>query len=456
MNVNKNLRLFVALKDFIKDRFNLEEDKANESEIIEAIKKGVEFRGINLWVLIFATFIASIGLNVNSTAVIIGAMLISPLMGPIMGIGLGIGINDFDLIKRAYKNLAIATVIGVATSTIYFLISPISDAQSELLARTTPTIWDVMIALFGGLAGIVATTRKSISNVIPGVAIATALMPPLCTAGFGLATGNFYFFFGAFYLYFINSVFISLSSFIIVRFLKFQKKTLLDSSREKRVRKYILIVVTITVIPSIVMAYNIVTRSLVEKKIQQFVNNELTFDNAQLISKNFKKVDDKNVLEIFLLGEVISNDVISNVKNKLKNYGLADIELKVKQGVGDNIKQDMSSLRVGVIEDLYRKNEEIIKNKDKKISLLENEINRLKLESFPVVDISTEIKALNKNLVEFTISKNIYTDFAKQKTDTLAFAYAKFNKRPTASELKSLKEWLSARTKNDNIKLIVQ
>jgi len=456
MIINKKLRLFAAIREFLRDRFNLDEDKANENEIIEAIKKGVEFRGTNLWVLIFAIFIASIGLNVNSTAVIIGAMLISPLMGPIMGIGLGIGINDFDLIKKAYKNLAIATVIGVVTSAIYFLISPISDAQSELLARTTPTIWDVMIALFGGLAGIVATTRKSISNVIPGVAIATALMPPLCTAGFGLATGNFSFFFGAFYLYFINSVFISLSSFIIVRFLKFQKKTLLDSSREKRVRRYILIVVTITIIPSIIMAYNIVTRSIIEKKIQQFVNNELTFDNAQLISKNFKKVGDKNVLEVFLLGEIIPNDVISRIQKKLKNYGLNDMELKVKQGVGDNIKQDISSLRVGVIEDLYRKNEEIIKNKDKKISLLENEVNRLKSESFPVEDISNEIKALNKNLVEFTISKNIYTDFAKQKTDTLAFAYAKFKKRSTASELKSLKEWLSARTKNDNIKLITQ
>ena len=456
MIINKKLRLFAAIRDFLQDRFNLEEDKANENEIVDSIKKGVEFRGINLWVLIFAIFIASIGLNVNSTAVIIGAMLISPLMGPIMGIGLGIGINDFDLIKKAYKNLAIATVIGVSTSAVYFLISPISDAQSELLARTTPTIWDVMIALFGGLAGIVATTRKSISNVIPGVAIATALMPPLCTAGFGLATGNLSFFFGAFYLYFINSVFISLSSFIIVRFLKFQKKTLLDSSRERTVRRYILIVVTITVIPSIVMAYNIVTRSFVDKKIQQFVNNELTFDNAQLISKNFKRVGDKNVLEVFLLGEIISNDVISNVESKLNNYGLTDIELKVKQGVGDNIKQDVSSLRVGVIEDLYRKNEEMIKNKDKKISLLENEVNRLKSESFPVQDISNEVKALNKNLIEFTISKNIYTDFTKQKTDTLAFAYARFKKKPTASDLKSLKEWLSVRTKNDNIKLITQ
>jgi uncharacterized hydrophobic protein (TIGR00271 family) len=456
MIINKKLRFFAATRQFLRDRFNLDEDKADEIEIIDSIKRGVEFRGSNLWVLVFAIFIASIGLNVNSTAVIIGAMLISPLMGPIMGIGLGIGINDFDLIKKAYKNLAIATIISVLTSAFYFLISPISDAQSELLARTTPTILDVLIALFGGFAGIVAATRKNISNVIPGVAIATALMPPLCTAGFGLATGNFSFFFGAFYLYFINSVFISLSSFIIVRYLKFKHKVILDPAKEKRVRRYILIVVTITVIPSIIMAYNIVTRSIVEKKIQQFVSNELTFDNTQLISKNFRSVDDKNVLEVFLLGEVISEDVISNIRKKLRNYGLTDVELKVKQGVGGNIRQDITSLRLGVIEDLYRKNEEIIKNKDKKILLLENEVNRLKSESFPVEDISREIRALNKNLVEFTISKNIFTDFVKQKTDTLAFAYAKFKKRPTASELKSLKEWLSARTKNDNIKLITQ
>ena len=456
MIVNKNLRLLAYLREFLKDRFNLEEDRANEDEIVKSLKKNVEFKGINLWVLIFAIFIASIGLNVNSTAVIIGAMLISPLMGPIMGIGLGIGINDLDLIKRAYKNLAIATIIGVITSAIYFFISPISEAQSELLARTTPTIWDVMIALFGGLAGIVAATRKSISNVIPGVAIATALMPPLCTAGFGIATGNLTFFFGAFYLYFINSVFISLSSFIIVRFLKFKKKVLLDPAKEKRVKRYILIVAAITVIPSIVIAYNIVNRSIIEKKIQKFVNSELVFDNSQIISKNIKQDGNKSILEVFLLGEVIPDDIVKNVQTKLKNYGLDNIELKIKQGVGENIKQDMSSLRIGVIEDLYRKNEEIIKNKDKKIALLENEINRLKSESFPVQDISNEVKALNKNLIEFTISKNIYTDFAKQQTDTLAFAYAKFKRRPSSSELKKLKDWLSERTKNNNIKLIVQ
>ena len=178
MKINSQLRLLVALKEFLKERFNLEEDKANEEEIIAAIKKGVEFRGTNLWVLVFAIFIASIGLNVNSTAVIIGAMLISPLMGPIMGIGLGIGINDFDLIKKAYKNLGIATVISVLTSAIYFFISPLSDAQSELLARTTPTIWDVMIALFVDQGGSIFFIRtENIKQVNKGITCTFQLDP---------------------------------------------------------------------------------------------------------------------------------------------------------------------------------------------------------------------------------------------------------------------------------------
>lgn len=200
--------LFLQFKNYLRGILDPSEDRESETETIENICRGINFRGSNLWVLIFAIFIASLGLNVNSTAVIIGAMLISPLMGPIMGIGLGLGINDFELIKKAFRNLAIATVFGILTSTFYFLISPLNEARSELLARTTPTIYDVLIAFFGGMAGVVASSTRLKGNVIPGVAIATALMPPLCTAGFGIASGNFTYFFGAFYLYMINSVLI--------------------------------------------------------------------------------------------------------------------------------------------------------------------------------------------------------------------------------------------------------
>ena len=197
-----NNRKKYLIRKFYDDYLDLNKSMEDEQLTVESIRNGVEFRGANLWILVFATFIASLGLNVNSTAVIIGAMLISPLMGPIMGVGLAIGINDFELMKRSLKSYFIATVFSVTTATIYFAFTPLDEVQSELLARTSPTIYDVFIALVGGLAGIVAVATKEKGNVIPGVAIATALMPPLCTAGFGLATGNLLYFLGAFYLYF--------------------------------------------------------------------------------------------------------------------------------------------------------------------------------------------------------------------------------------------------------------
>ena len=215
------------LRKFFDEYMDLNRSKEDEQVTVDSIRNGVEFKGTNLWVLIFATFIASLGLNLNSTAVIIGAMLISPLMGPIMGVGLAIGQNDFELMKRSLKSYMVATLFSVVTATLYFLFTPLDEVQSELLAR---------IALFGGLAGIVALATKEKGNVIPGVAIATALMPPLCTAGFGLATGNLLYFLGAFYLYFINSVFISLATFLGVRFMHFKRKQFVDKEREKMVK----------------------------------------------------------------------------------------------------------------------------------------------------------------------------------------------------------------------------
>ncbi len=273
-------QLFMSIKNFLADRFSLHEDSAHDTEIIDSISRNVEFKGSNLWSLIFAIFIASIGLNVNSTAVIIGAMLISPLMGPIMGVGLGMGINDIELIRRALKNLLIAVIISVSVSAFYFMVTPLHEAQSELLARTTPSIWDVLIAIFGGLAGIMSGTRKEKGNAIPGVAIATALMPPLCTAGFGIATGNWYYFLGAFYLFFINSVFICISSYLIVRYMKLPKKAFEDKKREQRVMRYILSVIIITALPSIYLTYKIVDKSIFESNANSFVKNEFHFKNT--------------------------------------------------------------------------------------------------------------------------------------------------------------------------------
>jgi uncharacterized hydrophobic protein (TIGR00271 family) len=253
-----------AIKSFLGEYLDLRKDKDNELATVDSIRKGVEFKGANLWILIFAIFMASLGLNVNSTAVIIGAMLISPLMGPIMGVGLSVGLNDFELMKRSLKSFLITTAFSVTTATIFFLLAPIAGSQSELLARTSPTIYDVFIALFGGLAGVVALSTKEKGNVIPGVAIATALMPPLCTAGYGLASGNLIYFLGAFYLYFINSVFISLATFLGVRVMHFQRKEFVDKTREKTVRKYIVLIVVLTMCPAVYLTFGIIKSTFYE------------------------------------------------------------------------------------------------------------------------------------------------------------------------------------------------
>jgi len=223
---------------------DLETDVDDFDIIHKTIEKDIIFKGTNLWILVFAIIIASIGLNMNSTAVIIGAMLISPLMGPINGMGYSIATYNFPLFRKAVKNFTFAVLDGLIASTIYFSLSPISTAHSELLARTSPTIYDVLIALFGGLAGIVAISSKQKGNVIPGVAIATALMPPLCTAGFGLATGQLYYFFGAFYLFTINTVFIALSSIVISQILKFPIRSIVEDAQKKKINRWISIIIT--------------------------------------------------------------------------------------------------------------------------------------------------------------------------------------------------------------------
>ncbi|MCB9285853.1 MAG: DUF389 domain-containing protein [Lewinellaceae bacterium] len=450
------------LRLFLKDRFNLDEDKASEQQTIEEIKKGVVFRGTNLWILMFAIMVASVGLNVNSPAVIIGAMLISPLMGPIMGIGLGVGIIDLELIVKAFRNLAIAVGISVLTSAAYFWISPLNDAQSELLARTSPTLWDVLIALFGGLAGIVAGSRKEKSNAIPGVAIATALMPPLCTAGFGLATAQWNYFFGAFYLFFINSVFISFSTYLIVRLLGFKTKDFVDPARERRVKQYIAVFIILTVIPSIYTAYKVVNQSIFERNAQQFVSQEMQFDNCQVISKNFVEEEGQRRIEVTLFGEPVSDERLLELEKRLPNYHLPKARLLVRQGYNGNDTLDLATLekmnlqmRTGIIEDLYRKNEEILRGKDDRIRLLEDEILRMRAREVPIADFVEEVKAINQNILELSVSPTVLSRIDSARFDTLHLAYANFKRRPRRSEIKQLEDWLRARVKTDKLRLVV-
>jgi uncharacterized hydrophobic protein (TIGR00271 family) len=445
---NKLLRAFINLRN----RFDLEDGKEDESETIEYISKNVEFRGANLWILIFAIFVASIGLNVNSTAVIIGAMLISPLMGPIMGIGLAAGINDFELLKRSFRNLSTAVFISILTSSIYFFITPIHDVQSELLARTEPTVWDVLIALFGGLAGIVAGSRKEKSNAIPGVAIATALMPPLCTAGYGIATGNLYFFLGAFYLFFINSVFISLSTYIIVRFMKYPKKIFLDPKKERKVQSYITFFTLLTLLPSIYLAYGIVKKSIWNQKARDFVQLEFQFPRTQVLSSDYLFNKSGRIIEVSLIGDRISADQISILENKIKSFGLEETQLIVNQsGNGTDIKV----LTNDILKDLYERNEGLIKDKDNRILFLEKELAEETYTNYLGREIVAEAKINYPTLSKFSFGKTVFNDVKNQKLDTMYVAYAFFEPNPSEKELKKFRNWLQVRIKTDTVALFL-
>ena len=439
---------------FLTRLFDLRQEKEDEEETIESLKKGVEFRGTTLWVLIFAIFLASLGLNTNSTAVIIGAMLISPLMGPIMGFGLGLGIADFDLVKRSLRNYLTATLFSVVTATIYFLISPINEAQSELLARTSPTIYDVLIAFFGGLAGIVAGSTKLKGNVIPGVAIATALMPPLCTAGFGLATGNLSYFLGAFYLYFINTVFISLSTYIVVRMLKYKNKEILDKKRKQTVRRYMMIIVTCTIIPSLYLTYRVFKDTLFDQQVRSFVNKELDFPNTQVLSKTIA-VDTagRKEINVVLLGEAVPDMMIETARARMRDYGLGGIGLNIQQAFGSDV--DVNELKAVLMKDLYKNNEELVQAQAMQIDSLKHTVDRYRRASHLALSLTPELRVLYPQVERLACTPTIIANTAEDKPDTVLLVYVKVKNELTPDEQRKLSQWMAARTEEKNIKLII-
>jgi len=449
--------LFSRFGTILQERFSLEEDKEDERAIIQTISRGIEFRGVNLWTLIFAIFIASIGLNVNSTAVIIGAMLISPLMGPIMGVGLGVGINDLTMIQRALKNLSIAVFISLLTSTIYFLISPLHIAQSELLARTSPTVWDAFIALFGGLAGIVAGSRRDkITNVIPGVAIATALMPPLCTAGYGLSTGNLYYFAGAFYLFLINSVCISLATFLIVRFLGYHQKAYPTSEIERRVRQTIWVAVVIVVIPSSYLGYQIVRKTIFEQAAKRFIANECNFQYRQVINYTARFNRRQSTIELMLVGEPLPKDSVQLLSSKMPAYGLNEAHLVVKQGNFKDAEIDVDALKNNVTDQVIKYSQSSIARKDHIIDSLRRSIEQTQTSQIPVADLRDELKTLLPDVQTFTAAQSLVMSRNGTKPDTVLLVYAKFSRNHTTAERKRIEKWLQRRTKSKRIKLLIE
>jgi uncharacterized hydrophobic protein (TIGR00271 family) len=438
-------KIIRPLLDLLKNRFNLDEDRADEQLITENIRKEVNFKGASLWALIFAIMIASVGLNVNSTAVIIGAMLISPIMGPIMGIGLGAGINDFRLMRSGFKNLLVAAVISILTSAGYFYITPLHEVNSELLARTNPSLWDVIIAFFGGLAGIVAGTRKHTSNVIPGVAIATALMPPLCTAGFGLATANWIYFLGALYLFFINSLFICLATFIVVKHLRFHLHQFQTPQIEKKVKRSMLIIVILALIPSIYLAYRIVQKEIFLNNAKLFVQTEFQSQRTQVVTKSFRMTGPNKSIEVLLVGEELSANTLDSLERRLPLYRLYNTKLIVHQGLNARQEIDISQIRASILEDVYNKE-------------MEKDTIRVKdTDAGPVMpDLRQELKILYPEIQTYSLTRSVTINQDSIRRDTISLFTAKLKKSLSKENRIRLQSWLRERIKTDSLKLLIE
>jgi uncharacterized hydrophobic protein (TIGR00271 family) len=448
--------IFASIKKFLYELLSIRHD-TDKKGTIEDIKGNISMKGHTAWVLVFSILIASIGLNVSSTAVVIGAMLISPLMGPILGVGLSIGINDIDTLKRSLINLGVMVVLSLATSFSFFLIPLFRAETPEILARTAPDVRDVFIAIAGGLALIVALSRRTKqTNTIAGVAIATALMPPLCTAGYGLATWNLAYFGGAMFLFTINTIFIALAAFVIVKFLEFPVVKYIDSVKRKRIAQTASIVALIVFAGSIYMFINLFQQNQFKQSAQKLIK-DLKNDGISIIDENDENINYKDQsITIFVYGEKLTSEDIQKWNNKLPQYSLDNVKLNIKQGMDDSdLRHEVKSLT-----SLYARNQEIIssrdesiKEKEEKIKMLESELNKYFKQEIPFVQISSEAKAIYNGLAKMSYAKIISTNFKTMDT-VLTFNTKWYDSVPnTAIQEKQLENWLKIRLNID--KLIV-
>ena len=320
----------MSIKSFL-SVFNLSKERESFEDIQESIIKSAEIKGTNLWILFFAILLASLGLNINSTSVVIGAMLISPVIGPILGIGFAVGTYNHILLKKSLLNYGISAGFAIVSSTLFFILTPLDHDHSELLARTNPTIYDVFIALFGGFAVIIALSSKLKGNVIPGVAIATAIMPPLCTVGYGIATLNWAFFIGAFYLFLINSVFIFTATLIGIRFLKFPIIKKESEQNNLKANWIIWTIVSVTLIPSIYLGYKMIHENKYLSKANLFIKKESTIDNEYLLKA---EVDAENQeISLTYAGKKIKEEEVLKMQEKLVHYNLKNTHLNIRHGL---------------------------------------------------------------------------------------------------------------------------
>ncbi len=430
--------------------FDIKQSTDQENTVKE-ISENVSLRGYNLWILACAAILASLGLDTNSVAVIIGAMLISPLMSPILGVGLSLGINDRELLYKSFRNLLLATLLSLLCSFIYFLLTPLGEATPEILARTRPTLLDVLVAFFGGVAGIVSGSRNYKTNAIPGVAIATALMPPLCTAGFGLATGEITVFLGAFYLFFINAVFISLSTYLIVKYLEFTPKSYIDKNLQGRVRRVMAFLLLLVIAPSIYFLYNTYEETQDKKMIEAGVISDLRKKGNEIIKWEIQPSDTTGMIKVYYSGKDIDKDSLMAYENLLKQYDLTDYRLKL---IRINLSKDE------ILQLSSQATKEIMNNLELQASVQKHE----QLASDSLVEersykkIGSELKIIYPELKSLSIGEVNY--YLKDSTFTIPSVILNFEGRQSQSRMeeveKKLADLLKVRLDKDSVLVVVR
>ncbi len=454
--------LLTSTKRFLNELLDIRPNTDQEATK-DAIIADIPFKGHTSWILICSIFIASVGLNANSTAVVIGAMLISPLMGPILGVGMSIAINDIDTLRRSLKNFAVMVILSVLTAYLFFLSFPLRDESSELLARTAPDIRDVLIAFFGGLALVIARAKKgTIASVIFGVAIATALMPPLCTVGFGLAIGNFDYAGGAMYLFAINSIFIALATFLVIKILRFPMVKYVNSKRRSFISRMASVVAILVMVPAGFTFFDVWQESSFKNQANQFINEKIVpyqFSDGGRFLKEFSNIQynhgEESRIDLVFMGNVtVPDNIIATWNSQMSEYSaLKGTDLQIIQG-SSNAQVD----QLKYVNELYESQKSALIGKDGKINLLENELIRLKRslgKQIPFKEISAEARANYENLNSLSFSYTIKTDFSK--LDTVPIFEVEWKKevpeKNRITDSKKLEDWLRLRLQDNGIQL---
>ena len=430
------------ITSFIKRLLDLREGSDEKRDIIERVKDDGDFSSARFWTLVFAIGACSVGLNINSIPVIIGAMLISPLMGPIVSMGLSLSIYDWGLMRRSFRNLLILTAISIIISALYFALSPITNAQSELLARTQPTIFDVLIAIFGGMAGFIGISRAKHNNVIPGVAIATALMPPLCTVGYGLGTWQIQFVFGAFYLFLINSIFICLSALVVAKYLKLPKREYPDLEHRKRVNRIITFIILVIVTPAIYLAYTFVEQNNFNQNVESFVQEVFEDEGYVVIYENHNYTQSGATIELAFLSERFSEEQIENFKARLSDFGLDDAELIIRQNGFALTEEEWQSFLDEANGD------------DEKIVALEARLESEKNAFYNPTQLLEEAQTINSKIINIAsgpLNYGLPTN-AEEGNQLVTIVYTDTERSPLlANEAEVITKWLQTRLKNDSL-----